>query len=106
MASRKSKSQAVWKLLAQHDGVSVYGWREFVVKGKGGNWTLYRDGRQIESAKYRVDLERRASKLRNQEHAARREERDGADDGIRTRQPVTQRPSSIVSGGLPGTKRR
>jgi hypothetical protein len=105
MASRKSKSQAVWRLLDQRDGVSQYGWRAFVIKGKPGNWTLYRDGRQIESANYRVDLQRRASKLRNQS-AARREERDGADDGIRTQQPVTQRPSSIVSGGLRGTKRR
>jgi hypothetical protein len=106
IASRKFKSQAVWELLSKRDGVSQYGWRAFVIKGKGGNWTLYRDGQQIESAKYRVDLERRASKLRNQESAASREERDAADDGIRTRQPVTQRPSSIVSGGLPGTKRR
>jgi hypothetical protein len=106
MASRKSKSQAVWELLAQRDGVSVYGWREFVIKGKGGNWTLFRDDREIASAKYRVDLERIASKLRNQVMAARREKRGGADDGIRTRQPITQRPSSIVSGGLPGTKRR
>jgi hypothetical protein len=61
MASRKWKSQAVWEPLAKQNGLSLYGWRAFVIKGKPGNWTLYRDGRQIESAKYRVDLERRAS---------------------------------------------
>jgi hypothetical protein len=46
--------------------MSRYGWRAFVIKGMPGNWTLYRDRQHIETANYRVDLERRASKLRNQ----------------------------------------
>jgi hypothetical protein len=106
VAPRKIKSQAVWQLVDQHDDLTGYSWRAFVIKGKPGKWTLYRDGQHIETANYRVDLERSASKLRNQRRAAKRDERDRADDGIRTRQPITQRPSSIVSGGLPGTNRR
>jgi hypothetical protein len=40
MASRKWKSQAVWEPLAKQNGLSLYGWRAFVIKGKPGNWTL------------------------------------------------------------------
>ncbi|GAA2567265.1 hypothetical protein GCM10010409_50460 [Mycolicibacterium diernhoferi] len=98
------RNQSVWQQIDHPDG-QAYQWRDFTITGKPGNWTLYRDGQAVIAAKYRVDLERRASKLRRQESAAVVEERDRADDGLRVRQPFGQQLSSVVSGGLPGSRR-